>query len=396
MLRTAHFPRLAGERELGLGRAARDPALVITRVEGKSGLRDFLAVPARLYADDPCWIPPLLREERQFLSLKNPYLRVNPIRLFVARRKGRPVGRIAATVSHAHNAYHGERTGFFGFFECDGEPAAAALLAAAADFLAAAGMAVMRGPCNLTTNHTCGLLVEGFGGPPLIDMPYNPPGYARWLEDQGFVKAKDLLAYWIDLAGHTPEPGDLAPAARRAPAGFRVREMALSGRGATRDLEAFHDLYHHAWRDNWGFVPLDREEYGFLFRRLRPVLAPGLSFVAEVDGSPAGMFLGIPDYNRVLRVLNGRLTPAGLVRAFVARRRIDAARYLLTGIYDTHRGTPVASLLLHRCLDGARARGYRGVEISWVLEDNEPANRFFCKHGLRVHRRYRIYDRRLG
>ena len=374
-----------------------DIAVEVNPVDGRRALREFVGLPFRLYTSHSHWVPPLRREEMKFLSSAHPYVRRNPTRLFLARKRGEIVGRIAATVCEGHNATHGELAGFFGFFECEGEPATAtALLEAAAGFLREQGMQVMQGPFNFTTNHTCGLLVEGFDGPPVVDMPYNPPSYAELLEAQGLVKAKDLVAYWIDLEESTPEREALAAAVRQAPPRYRVRDMHLKGRGLRRDMETFYDLYHHAWRDNWGFVPLDREEYDFLLERLRPAMAPGFSHVAEVDGKPAGMFLGIPDLHQVLPLLKGRLTPHGLLRAWWARRRVEAARLLLTGIYDDYRGTPVAALLLHRCLEGARARGCRGMEISWVLEDNEPANRFFRKHGLRVYRRYRIYERPIG
>lgn len=365
--------------------------------EDRRALREFVDLPFRLYADDPCWVPPLRREELKFLSPVNPYVRRNPTRWLVARNGGEVVGRIAATVSLEHNAYHGERTGFFGLFECDGnEETAAALFEAATDFLRGQGMTVMRGPFNLTTNHTCGLLIDGFDAPPVVDMPYNPASYPELLEAQGLEKAQDLIAYWVDLTEDSAERSALAETARQVPPGIRVRDMALKGEGVERDMETFYDLYHHAWRNNWGFVPLDREEYAYLLERLRPVMAPGLSCVAEVDGEPAGMFIALPDLNQVLPVLNGRLTPHGLLRAWLAERRIDSARLLLTGIYDRFRGTPVAALLLHRCLEGARKRGYRGVEVSWVLEGNGPANRFFRKHGLRAYRRYRIYQRSIG
>lgn len=372
----------------------RDSTVEVTPVGDRRALRSFVGVPFRLYADDPRWVPPLRREEMKFLSSANPHVGRNPTRLFVARKGGEIVGRIAATVCRRHNATHGELAGFFGFFECDGEETTAvALLDAAADFLRQRGMEVIRGPFNFTTNHTCGLLVEGFDGPPVIDMPYNPTRYADLFQSWGLVGAKDLVAYWIDLEEDSPERAALAEASRLAPARYRVRDLHLKGPGLERDMQTFHDLYHHAWRDNWGFVPLDREEYDFLLERLLPAMAPGFSYVAEVDGEPAGMFLGIPDFNQVLPLLKGRLTPHGLLRAWWAQRRIDAARLLLTGIYDAHRGTPTPALLLHHCLEGARARGCRGMEVSWVLEDNEPANRFFHKHGLRVYRRYRIYER---
>ncbi len=53
---------------------------------------------------------------------------------------------------------------------------------------------------NPTTNDECGLLVEGFDSPPVIMMTYNPRYYVTLVEAAGFRKAKDLLAFHMDLA----------------------------------------------------------------------------------------------------------------------------------------------------------------------------------------------------
>ena len=47
---------------------------------------------------------------------------------FLAWRNGKPVGRIAAIVNRAHNERYGDRTGFFGFFDCEDNIGLARLL----------------------------------------------------------------------------------------------------------------------------------------------------------------------------------------------------------------------------------------------------------------------------
>ena len=56
------------------------------------------------------------------------------------------------------------------------------------------------GPMNPTTNDECGLLVEGFDSPPVFMMTYNPRYYVDLVVAEGFRKAKDLLAFHIDIA----------------------------------------------------------------------------------------------------------------------------------------------------------------------------------------------------
>ncbi len=367
--------------------------LEVTPVGGAEDLREFVELPERLYQGVRHWVPPLRSEERRFLSERNPYVAANPVRLFLARERGVPVGRVAATVCSAHNAYHHERTGFFGFFECDGRAVTArALLGAAAQYVRDHGMRTLRGPFNFTTNHTCGVLVEGFEGPPIIEMPYHPPHYGALLEDAGLRKAKDLFALWHDIEQGKPQRQALAGLARAAPAAYAVRELRRSGRGFAEDMDRFYDLYHQAWRGNWGFVPVPRDEFVYIGRRMQSLLRPGLCHVVTVRGETAGMVINLPDYSPVLSALRGRVTPGGALRAWWASRRVDASRCILVGVYDRFRGTPATTLLVHHLLEGAARAGYRGVETSWVLEDNAACLRGFGKHGFVPYRRYRIYE----
>src|SRR5207249_11286315 len=106
---------------------------------------------------------------------KNPFFEHAEAQYFLAVRDGRPVGRIAAIKNDAHTREHGDRVGFYGFFESVNEQAVAnALFEAAAGWLSGKDFRVMRGPMNPSVNDDCGLLVAGFDTPPTIMMPHNP------------------------------------------------------------------------------------------------------------------------------------------------------------------------------------------------------------------------------
>ncbi|HEX7378668.1 MAG TPA: N-acetyltransferase, partial [Pirellulales bacterium] len=81
--------------------------------------RRFLRFPRELYAADPRWVPPLVFDEEQRVGFRrHPFYDVNRVQAFIAEKEGRVVGRIAAIDNVRHNRQHGERRGFFGFFEC--------------------------------------------------------------------------------------------------------------------------------------------------------------------------------------------------------------------------------------------------------------------------------------
>src|SRR5262245_6377218 len=160
--------------------------------------KPFLELPYRLHRALPHWVPPLRDDVKlMFDRKKNPFFEHAEVEQWVAERDGRVAGRIAACVNRAHNDFHQDRVGFWGFFECeDDTEAAGALFDTAERWLAERGMDTMRGPANFSTNDDCGLLVTGFERPPYLLMPHNPPYYERLVDGAGFRKTKDLLAFF--------------------------------------------------------------------------------------------------------------------------------------------------------------------------------------------------------
>ena len=154
-------------------------------VDSRARQRRFLEIPWRIYQSDPCWRPPLRLAEEELLGFRpHPFYERNRARSFLATRGGRDVGRITAIVNRGHVERYHENRGFFGFFECEDDLAAAeALFAAAGDWLAGEGMTTLRGPVDPSLNYECGLLIEGFDTPPFFMMTHARPWYAglsRW------------------------------------------------------------------------------------------------------------------------------------------------------------------------------------------------------------------------
>jgi hypothetical protein len=165
--------------------AHRRHALQIVPVESARELRRFIDVPWQVYdpVAHPQWVPPLRLLVRDALDTRrNRFYERADRALWMALRGGRPVGRIAAIENRAHNDFHGDRVGFFGFFEAlNDQEAATALLDVAATWLRARGLTAMRGPVSPSTNHECGLLVAGFESHPTFMTSWNPQYYAGLL-----------------------------------------------------------------------------------------------------------------------------------------------------------------------------------------------------------------------
>lgn len=315
------------------------------------------------------------------------------VRYFLAEKEGRIAGRIASIFNRRHREFQHEDAGFFGFFESENDPeVAGALLDAASGDLKAKGMAVMRGPMNFSTNEECGFLLEGFDSSPMLMMPYTPLYYNDLMEQQGLQKAKDLYAFIYEIKEALPEKV-LRVAAIAEKRGITVRPVDKKKFGD--EMLVFREVYNEAWEKNWGFIPLTDEEIFYLGERLKKIVVPELTLIAEDKGRPVGFMGMVPDFNVVLKKMNGKIDPFSVLKALYYSRKIRDLRILLLGIKKQYRNKGVDALLFREGFKGVRSGGYRRIEFSWILEDNIPMQLIIDMVGGRLYKKYRIYERSL-
>ncbi len=368
----------------------------IVAAESGRAHRQFVALPYRLYRNDPRFVAPLRRERRDLFSkARHPFFAHAEAAFFLARRAGRVVGRIEAIVNHTHAALDDARTGFFGAYECEDDRAASdALLNAAAAWLRARGMTAMRGPFTHSQNDEYALLVDGFDAPPVVQLAYNPPYYAQLLEGHGLRRVRDLHAFWADAnADVDPRLLRVAAAIRRR-GRIAVRALRLSDYDA--EVDRALRLLNEVLARTRGFVPVTSAELRFAAAQFRALFRPELVLFAEVDGVPAGIVLAMPDFNQALRrVRDGRLFPFGWLRIARGLRAVDQLRLLALGVRPAYRRRGIELLLCLELREAARRLGYRGGELSMVWEDNHAIHPTIAAMGGRRTKTYRIYERSL-
>ncbi len=372
-------------------------SLAIVPLDRRStDLDRFIRVSYGIYDGDPHWVAPLWFDLKKVFTDANPLFEHAEVRLWVAHRNGQDVGRIAGIIDHYFNQVQQGQTFFFGFFESVNEPAVAAgLLDAVCAWGRSQGLDRLLGPMNPTSNDECGLLVEGFDMDAAFMMPYNPPYYPELLSGLGFQKAKDLLAYLIDIS---KSPLDRL---NRLANKCRERNPDLVFRSVTKkslqtDLGKIKQVYNAAWEQNWGFTPMTDPEIDFLAARLKPLLVEGLVQLAESPVEPVGFLLAVPDFNQALKPLRGRLlTPRlpGVVPYLLGRKVPTLCRVITLGVKAAYRGRGLESVMLSEGLRTGFRLGFTAAEASWVLEDNVKMRRVIELFGASVYKRYRLYER---
>jgi len=364
----------------------------IVAADNPKALKQFVEFPYRLYRDYPHYVPPLRIAVKELLDReKHPFYKDAEAEFFVAKKDGQVVGRVAAILDKAHNRFHQENAGFFGFFEAINDQAVAdALLQRAKRWVFDRGARFLRGPVNPSTNYECGILVEGFDSDPMVMMTYNPEYYPVLLEHAGLRKSKDLWA-WLSNS-HKIDMKKID----------RVAEKALRSNGATvrpidmknfdADVERVWNIYNSAWERNWGFIPMSKEEFQLQGKEMKQILKPDLVLIGEVEGRVVGFALALPDINQALKPARGKLLPTGIVKILYYQRLVKSVRVLALGVVEEYRASGLAAGFYATLVRNARKLGYGDCEMSWILEDNVLMNRSLEVMGARRYKTYRIYE----
>lgn len=371
------------------------PDINMVEVETRSQLKQFIQYPDHLYRDDPNYVTPLLSERLEFFDFKaNPFYHQARVKLYLAMVGSEIVGRVATCVNYAHNDYHEDKVGFFGFFDCpDDYEIGSKLLKTAMINLKQEGMEWMRGPMNFSTNHECGFLVKGFDGPPVIMMTYNQPYLPKLAEKFGLKKTMDLIAFDLPQEAGIPERIEKTVEKMAKRGGITLRNLRMSD--FDNEVELINDLYNQAWEKNWGFVPMTSEEFRHSAKGLKQIVEPDLVFIAEHEGTPVAFLLGIPDVNKALIRLSGKLFPLGLAKLLwhtKVRNKIDGIRVVTMGVIPSYQKRGIDSMLYVAIFKKGCSKGYRRAELSWVLESNDLMCSAATKMGADPYRRYRIVE----
>jgi GNAT superfamily N-acetyltransferase len=375
------------------------PKVTIQAVTSKKQLAQFIDFPHDLYRNDVNYVPELFIAQRDLLTPgKHPFHEHSQLQAFLAFRGKEIVGRIAAIDNKNANIFNKTNDGFFGFFDCiNDKEVSQALFNAATQWLKERKLSTMIGPVNFSTNEACGLLIEGFDGPPVVMMTYNYPYYVKLIEEAGLGTKITMYAWKIIPQYMNDRP-------------FRVMEV-LKERIMTRrnitfrkvnmknfeeEVKGIHAIYNSAWDKNLGFVPMTEAEFMYLAKDLKMILDPDFGIVAEENGKLVGFALAIPDINQVLiKIKRGRLFPTGIVKLLLGKKKVNGLRILALGVLESHRKLGIDACFYGELMKVGRAKGVAYGEGSWILETNELMNAAMRGINADRYRTYRIYEKEI-
>ena len=314
---------------------------------------------------------------------------------FLAYKNGNIAGRITAHENNNHVAYHHEKIGFFGFFECiDDQDVANELFNAAAKWLKDRGLTAMRGPASFSVNgDPIGLLVDGFDSTPIVGMVYNPKYYISLFEKAGLLKSQDLFAYRFDITKKGSEK--LKGIVARALKDPKLTIRTARKKDIKKELDKLKFIYNEALANNWGAVPMTEDEFEHFSGELKLAVDEDMTHIAEYDGKPVGLSLVFRNFNEALQSARGRLFPFGLIKILLKQKKISWVRVPVLGVLEPYRNRGIDIIFYSRMMEIGFKKGYQFGELSYILESNSNMNSIIQRLGSDIYKTYRLYDRAL-
>lgn len=341
-------------------------AVKVYKVSNRRDFDLFIRMPLAIYYNDPYWPP-------QSLDLAaDSLLQIPPqnCTLLLAVKNNELIGRIAGMINPMHTEHD---TALFGYFECINDSTVAAkLLQRLENWARQKEYRYLIGPTSYNTNDSIGLLIEGFNRPAQYSMPYNKSYYPQLLEQAGFGKHLDLLAY---LWTAQPLPEKLTRIARKVikTKGLVLRTLNLNN--IAKEAAFLASVHNQTMLDNWGAGKLSVHDAANYLLTYRLFADPDLLLAVEINGEPAGICLTITE------------------RSFGGA---SSCRVAVLAVVPKFRTKGVAALLMHETANRLRHKGYREAEISLILENNRMMNRILQKtFGFEIIKRFRVYKKTL-
>ncbi|MET0240219.1 MAG: N-acetyltransferase [Sphingobium sp.] len=381
--------------------------IIVSPVEGKRDLETFIDFAWEVYKDDPHWVPPLKMDMRELLTPgKNPFFEHAEAQYFVARKGGKVTGRISAHIDRLAQGMPAEQgfgpgTGNWGMFDALDPVSAAALIAAAEDWLRAKGVTRAIGPISLSIWEEPGVLTNGFDHPPTVMMGHHRPEYSGWIAAAGYAPVKLLNTYELDIT--KPFPPLIRRVIESGIKNPRITVRKVDKSKFAQEAATILAILNDAWGRNWGFVPITDTEVAFTGKKLKPIVYEDLIRIAELDGEPVAFMMTLPDLNEAIRPFNGRLFPFNILKllGWLRKPKVKTMRVPLMGVLQRLQNSRMASQLAFMLIESIRQAsvaeyGATRGEIGWILEDNQGMNAIATAIDCRINKSYVIYDRVLG
>ena len=355
-------------------------------------VKKFIKLEFKMYKGDEDWVPPLKGDTKKTLRGKeNPLFENGEQIFFMVYRDKKPVGRVLVGIDEELNRVRGFRQGFFSMFECiDDMEACRALLDASCDWLSEKGMDRVIGPLSPSNgDDRKGFVVMG-EGPPVLLNAHTKTYYPKLVENYGFEKNDDHFAYLFDPGSFDIERHRKVVEYAKKKGGFRVDK--LNAKDIVNEATAIKHILDNSIPDEWDYLVAPSLDAVIKeFKELLQFYDGNYCYIARKGDIPIGFMVVLPDYNQVLKRMNGKILPVGWAKYLYYKRKINGARALIQMVDREYHMLGVNHAMYYEAYKDWQETELDYIEASCIDEDNISSRLSVENAGGKHYRTYRTY-----
>ncbi len=374
----------------------------VKEVSNKKEMDDFVRLPCKIYKGNPCYVPDLESDVRDFFDeKKNPDLQTSKVQAFVAYDdQGNIVGRIAGIINEKANATWNTNFVRFGMIEFYDIPKVSQLLIGAVEKWGAFyGMTDIQGPMGITDFDKEGLLVEDFDQVSSMVTIYNHPYYPRHLEAMGFVKQADWVQARFDIPAHLPKRFERSAQVVNEMYDLHIHKLSkkdIFKRGYGQRIFA---LLNKAYRPLFGFSEMSPETCDKFINQYIPFAdLRMIPVVEDKDGNIVATAITIGSLTKALRKSNGKLFPFGWFHILkdLKFKHEDKVEMLLVAVDPDFQGMGINALIFEYLIKVYNELGFTWAETAPMLESNTKVLTQWKQLNTSFYKRRRCYGKNIS
>lgn len=372
--------------------------IVIETVKTQKQLRAFVRFNYELYKDNEYAVPDLLEDTLDvFNPKKNPAYKFCETELFVARKDGRIVGRVAGIINHRANETWNESNVRFGWIDfVDDEDVSRALIESVESWGKQKGMKRIVGPLGFTDMDPEGMLTEGFDQLSTMNSIYNYPYYPEHMRKHGFEKETG----WVERKVMVPVNGHEANKEKyikiselvQKRYGYRIKRFAKKSeieKGGY--IQKVLGVVNEAYAKLYGYSQMDEDQMMTYAKQYLPFLDKRyLAVVENAEGEVIGMGICITSLSRAIQKAKAKMFPFGwwhLAKALWFNKHPQVLDMLLVGVLPEYQEKGANALIFDAIMPEAIKDGYEWAETHHQLEDNTPSQAQWKNLDCTIHKR---------
>lgn len=374
-------------------------AVEIVKVEGKALLREFITFPEKLYKDCPNFVPALIGDEFDTLDKKkNAAFDYCDADLFLARKDGKTVGRVAAIINHNANKTWNEKTCRFGWMDFTEDlEVVEALIGTVTEWGRKRGCNQLKGPLGFTDMDKEGSLVEGYEHLSPFTCLYNYPYYDRLLKEVGLEKNVDWTQTVVEISPELPPMFQYAPIVEKRFGLSIVNSKFKNMRdlGKKYGMSIFH-MYNETFAPLYQFAPLTDKQIKRYLQTYIPILNKDfVPIVVDSEGNPVGFAFCVPSLSKAVKASGGRLFPFGFLRILRALKKNDTIEALMIGVLPEYQGKGANVLIFKMLHENCIKAGITRLILNPELEENFKVQTLFSEYKTEPFMRRRSYTKQI-